>query len=89
MPAGTPTWKPDTLARPGQYYTPAQAYVFMEYYRYVAPVYIYSREIDRNVSLGFISFVCSAPGQKIIQEGGLVPARMPVRIVQLTSNQVN
>jgi hypothetical protein len=52
-------------------------------------VYIFSREIERDVSLGFISFVCSAPGQKIIQEGGLVPAKMPVRIVQLTSNQVN
>jgi phosphate transport system substrate-binding protein len=86
---GSPTWKPDTLALPGQYYTPAQAYVFMQYYKYVAPVYIFSREIERDVSLGFISFVCSAPGQKIIQEGGLVPAKMPVRIVQLTSNQVN
>ena len=74
---------------PGQYYTPAQAYVFLQYYKFIAPVYIYSREIDRSVGLGFISFVSSAPGQKIIQEGGLVPARMPVRIVQLTSNQVN
>jgi phosphate transport system substrate-binding protein len=86
---GSATWKPDTLALPGQYYTPAQAYVFLQYYKFIAPVYIYSREIDRSVGLGFISFVSSAPGQKIIQEGGLVPARMPVRIVQLTSNQVN
>jgi ABC-type phosphate transport system substrate-binding protein len=85
---GSPTWQPDTLGRPGQYYTPAQAYVFLGYYPIVAPVYIYSREIERNISLGFISFVSSAPGQKIIQEGALVPAKMPVRIVQLTSGQV-
>lgn len=85
---GSPSWRPDTLALPGQYYTPAQAYVFLGYYPIVAPVYIYSREIDRNISLGFISFVSSAPGQKIIQESGLVPAKMPVRIVQLTSGQV-
>ena len=85
---GSPEWRPDTLGLPGQYYTPAQAYVFLGYYPVVANVYIYSREIDRNISLGFIAFVMSGPGQKIIQESGLVPAQVPVRIVQLTSGQV-
>jgi phosphate transport system substrate-binding protein len=85
---GSPTWRPDTLALPGQYYTPAQAYVFLGDYPIVANVYMYSREIDRNISLGFISFVSSGAGQKVIQKSGLVPAQVPVRIVQLTQDQV-
>ena len=54
---GSPTWKPDTLALPGQYYTPAQAYVFLKYYKFIAPVYIYSREIDRRCGSG-LHLVC-------------------------------
>lgn len=85
---GGPAWRPDTTRPAGQYFTPAQAYVFLGHYPVNAPVMVYSREVDRNLSLGFISFLSSGPGQKIIQEGGLVPATMPVRLVQLTSDQV-
>ena len=35
------------------------------------------------LAAGFSAFVASAPGQKLILESGLVPATMPVRIVQL------
>jgi phosphate transport system substrate-binding protein len=85
---GGPGWRPDSTRAPGQYYTPAQAYVFLGHYPVTTPVMIYSRELDRNVSLGFISYVSSPPGQQVIQNGGLVPATQPVRLVQLTSDQV-
>ncbi len=85
---GGPTYRPDTTSAPGQYYAPWQAYMFLGYYPICAPVYMYSRVVDPDVSLGFISFVCSGPGQKIIQNNGLVPVTMPVRLVSLTSQQV-
>jgi phosphate transport system substrate-binding protein len=85
---GGPQYRPDTTAAVGQYYQPWQAYVFLGYYPLSAPVMIYSRVVDQDVSLGFISFVCSGPGQKIVQNNGLVPVTMPVRIVSLTSKQV-
>jgi phosphate transport system substrate-binding protein len=88
MSLGTPGVAPDSTEPPGQYYSPAQAYVFKKYYPISTPVYLYSREVDRDISLGFIAFVSSAEGQKVIQKAGLVPVTMPVRLVQLTSDQV-
>jgi phosphate transport system substrate-binding protein len=88
MALGTPGVRPDSTEPAGQYYSPAQAYVYKGWYPITTPVYIYSREIDRNVALGFISFVTSGQGQKVFLNNGLVPATMPVRLVQLTSQQV-
>jgi phosphate transport system substrate-binding protein len=85
---GRPGVAPDSTELPGRYYSPAQAYVFKGYYPISSPVYIYSREVNRDLSLGFIAFVCSVEGQKVIQKAGLVPVTMPVRLVQLTSEQV-
>jgi phosphate transport system substrate-binding protein len=88
MALGTPGVSPDSTEPPGQYYSPAQAYVYKGYYPISTPVFIYSREIDRNVALGFISFVTSGPGQKVFLNNGLVPVTMPVRLVQISSQQV-
>lgn len=85
---GTPGVRVDSTEPPGQYYSPAPAYVYKGWYPIKTPVYIYSREIDRNVALGFISFVTSGPGQKVFLNNGLVPVTMPVRLVNLTSQQV-
>lgn len=86
---GGPEYRPDTARAPGQYYSPAQAYVFQGYYPLATPVTIYSRAYARDLGLGFISFVAGVAGQKIITREGLVPVTMPVRIVQLTSERMN
>jgi len=88
MKLGTPGVRADSTEPPGKYYSPAQAWVYKGYYPITTPVYIYSREVDRNVALGFISFVTSGPGQKVFLNNGLVPATMPVRLVNITSQQV-
>ncbi len=81
--------RPDSTFAPGVYYSPAQAYVYLGYYPITAPVYLYSREVNRDISLGLVSFVASASGQKVFQSNGLVPMTMPVRLVQLSSQQVH
>lgn len=81
--------RPDSTIAPGEYYAPAQAYVYLGYYPITAPVYLYSREVNRDISLGLVSFVASAAGQKVFQSSGLVPMTMPVRLVQLSSQQVH
>jgi phosphate transport system substrate-binding protein len=85
---GTPGVAPDTTQRPGAFYSPAQAYVHKGYYPITSPVYIYSREQTRDVSLGFISFVAGAEGQKVILNSGIVPVTMPVRLIHLTAEEV-
>jgi phosphate transport system substrate-binding protein len=84
----SPAMRPDSTYAPTTSYSPAPGFVFLGYYPVTAPVYMYSREVDRNLALGFISFVCSAEGQKVIQRNGLVPVTMPVRLVQTTSQPV-
>ncbi len=85
---GTPGYRPDTTEPAGKYYAPAQAYLYQGYYPVPAPIYIYSRDLVSDLATGFISFVTSPPGQKVFLNGGLVPQTQPVRLIQLTSNQV-
>jgi phosphate transport system substrate-binding protein len=86
---GGPAWRGDTTRAAGQYYGPAQAYVFQGFYPMNTPVWIYTREVSRDLGLGFISFATSAVGQKVVTKEGLVPVTMPVRLVQLSTERVN
>jgi phosphate transport system substrate-binding protein len=79
---------PDSTQPAGQYYSPVQANIYRRYYPLSTEVYFYNREILRTVGLGFIAYVGSLPGQKVIQESGLVPATMPVRLIETSSKQV-
>jgi phosphate transport system substrate-binding protein len=79
---------PDSTQSPGKPYKPIQGYIFKGYYPLSTPVNIYTREQNRDLALGFISFTTSFQGQKIFQNSGLVPVTMPVRLIQLTSEQV-
>jgi phosphate transport system substrate-binding protein len=85
MAVGGPGFRPDSSQPAGKYYSPAQAYLYLYYYPLTTPVYIYTREVTRDLNLGFIAFVSSPPGQKAFQEAGLVPKTMPVRLIQLSS----
>lgn len=85
---GDPAHPPDSTQTPGTFYGPAQAHIYRNYYPLSTRSYIYNRELLRTVGLGFISFVNSIDGQKIVQKNGLVPATMPIRLVETTSTQV-
>jgi phosphate transport system substrate-binding protein len=76
---------PDSLGTRGKFFSPHQAYVYQQYYPLTRDIYIYSRSDGYSVGAGFLAFVNSAPGQKIVQNSGLVPATMPVRLVHMTS----
>jgi phosphate transport system substrate-binding protein len=75
----------DSTQPAGKAYTPHQGYVYKGYYPVTTPVYMYTRDLDRTVSLGFISFATGPLGQKVFLNSGLVPVTMPVRLIQLTS----
>ncbi|MFZ1851953.1 MAG: substrate-binding domain-containing protein [Nitrosomonas sp.] len=75
----------DSTQPVGKAYSPHQAYVYQGYYPASTPVTMYTRDLDRTVSLGFISFATGPFGQKVFLNNGLVPVTMPVRLIQLTS----
>jgi len=60
---------------------PYQAYIANGSYPLTRDIYIINREARSGLGTGFVSFVASDKGQRIILKSGLVPATMPVRIV--------
>jgi phosphate transport system substrate-binding protein len=65
------------------FYMPVQGSIYDKTYPFVREVNMVSRETFSGLGSGFVSFVCSEKGQRIILKAGLVPATMPVRIIQV------
>jgi len=74
------------LSHDSSYYKPYQAYVALKQYPLLRQVIIISREARTGLGSGFATFVANDKGQRIILKAGLVPAKMPVRIVEVTNN---
>jgi phosphate transport system substrate-binding protein len=66
-----------------EYFKPYQAYIADKRYPFVRDVYMISRETFSGLGSGFIAFVAGDVGQRIILKSKLVPATMPVRLVQI------
>jgi phosphate transport system substrate-binding protein len=67
----------------GSYVGLHQAYIADGSYPLVTEAYIMSTDFSMNVSVGFVSFLLSYDGQRIVLNSGLVPVTQPVRIIQL------
>jgi phosphate transport system substrate-binding protein len=67
----------------GKYYQPYQAYIAQHLYPLTRDIIISSREPRSGLGSGFMSFVAGDKGQRIALKSGLVPATMPLRIVEI------
>ncbi|MCX6333560.1 MAG: substrate-binding domain-containing protein [Bacteroidia bacterium] len=67
----------------GSYYRPQQGFIYTKEYPFTREVYLISRETFKGLGSGFIQWCTGEQGQRIVKLSGLVPATMPVRIVQL------
>jgi phosphate transport system substrate-binding protein len=74
--------KDSTAVRPYQAYIANHQYPFRRY------VYIISREARAGLGSGFTAFVAGEKGQRIILKSGLVPATVPLRIVEINRNKL-
>ena len=63
------------------YVQPYQAYIALKTYPLTREVYMISREGRTGLGTGFVSFVAADAGQRIVRLAGLLPATMPVRII--------
>jgi phosphate transport system substrate-binding protein len=66
----------------GNYYKPYQAYIADKSYPYNRDVYMICRETFNGLGSGFMQFVAGEKGQRIILKSKLVPATMPIRLVE-------
>jgi phosphate transport system substrate-binding protein len=74
---------PDTGSAEREFVKPLQAYIALKKYPLLRDVYIISREGRNGLGTGFASFVAGDKGQRMIRLMGLLPATMPVRIIQV------
>jgi phosphate transport system substrate-binding protein len=70
-----------------EYYKPYQAYIAQKYYPLWREVYIISKEAYTGLGTGLTAFIASERGQRIVLKYGLVPATMPIRLVELIQNE--
>ena len=74
---------PDSSKGAGEFYQPYQAYIAEKYYPLWRNVYMINGEPRNGLGAGFIAFVAGEKGQRVILKSGLVPATMPVRLVEI------
>jgi phosphate transport system substrate-binding protein len=67
----------------GSYYRPFQGFIYDKSYPFVREIYLISRETFVGLGSGFINWACAEQGQRIVLKSGLVPATMPIRLVQI------
>lgn len=70
-----------------EYYKPYQAYIAQKVYPLWREVYIISKEAYTGLGTGLTAFIASERGQRIVLKFGLVPATMPIRLVELIENE--
>jgi len=65
------------------FYRPYQAYIAQGDYPFTRNVYCINRQTYRGLAYGLSSFIAGEKGQLIVLRSGMVPAAMPVRIVEI------
>jgi phosphate transport system substrate-binding protein len=65
------------------FYQPYQAFIAQKQYPLLRDVIMISREARAGLASGFMAFIASDKGQRIVLTSGLVPATMPIRIVEV------
>jgi len=76
------------ISKAEDYLKPYKAYIALKKYPLSREVVMISREYRTGLGTGFISYVANDKGQKIVLKAGLVPAKAPVRIVEINRNQI-
>jgi phosphate transport system substrate-binding protein len=65
------------------FYRPYQAYIAQGDYPFTRNVYCINRQTYTGLAYGLSSFIAGEKGQLIVLRSGMVPAAMPVRIVEI------
>ncbi|MCE1198771.1 MAG: substrate-binding domain-containing protein [Marinilabiliales bacterium] len=67
----------------GSFFLPEQGSIYNKTYPFTRKINLVTREHFRGLGSGFISWFASEQGQRIVLKSGLLPATMPIRMVQI------
>ena len=76
------------VQKDGDAVQPYQAYIANGEYPLRRHVYIISREARMGLGSGFTAYVAGDKGQRIVLKSGMVPATMPVRLVEFRKSKI-
>lgn len=71
------------MANDNSYYPPDQGSIYLKSYPFVREIYLITRETFKGLGSGFIQWATGEQGQRVVLKSGLVPATMPIRLVQI------
>jgi phosphate transport system substrate-binding protein len=71
------------VAGDSTHFKPYQGYLALKYYPLSRRITILSREARSGLGSGFMAFVASEKGQRIVLKAGLLPVTMPLRLVEI------
>jgi phosphate transport system substrate-binding protein len=71
------------ILNPGSYFLPVQGSIYDKSYPFTRKINMVSRESFIGLGSGFVRWVSAEQGQRIILKSGLVPATMPIRLIQI------
>lgn len=69
-----------------EFYSPHPAYIANKEYPFIREVYTINRETFAGLGTGFTSFVAGDAGQRIILKMGMLPASLPIRLIEIRKN---
>jgi phosphate transport system substrate-binding protein len=75
---------PRKIAYQSLTYKPIQANVAIRQYPFCREIFVIGREATLSLGNDFVNFLSGDQGQRIILKAGLVPAKAPIRILQIT-----
>jgi phosphate transport system substrate-binding protein len=67
----------------GEFYTPHPAYIAEGTYPFTREVYCINRQVYVGLAYGISAFIAGEKGQLIVLHSGMVPASMPVRLIEV------
>jgi phosphate transport system substrate-binding protein len=67
----------------GEFFTPHPGYIAEGLYPFTREVYCINRQVYTGLAYGISSFIAGEKGQLIVLHAGMVPAAMPVRLVEV------
>jgi phosphate transport system substrate-binding protein len=67
----------------GSFFMPVQGSIYDKSYPFTRKINLVTRESFKGLGTGFMSWWSGEKGQRIVLKSGLVPATMPIRIIQI------
>lgn len=78
----------DTSQFKGFYYKPYLANLALKMYPFMRSIYVISKEARVGLATGFTRFMASDKGQRIVLKAGLLPATMPIRLIEVDNQNL-